>query len=123
MLSDARRFTGHYFFGGGHGRKASTIEYADNLDCSSSTSALLEHFDLLESEWVQVSGWFRSWAIPGYGRYVTVHANGEHVWIEFDLPEGYFRFDTSPHGDGPSGPRVRTVRRFDSTFSHRHHTL
>ncbi len=120
MLNYAKGFTGHYLFGGGHGQKAKALNRAMNLDCSSSTSLLLSHFGLLDSEYVQVSGWFQAWRLIGTGKYVTVHANYEHVWVEFDLPEGYFRFDTSPHGDGPSGPRVRTRRRFDSTFYHRH---
>lgn len=120
MLLYARGFTGNYLFGGGHGVKAETLNRSMDLDCSSSTSLLLHHFGLLGSEWVQVSEWFETWEQTGRGKYVTVHANGEHVWVEFDLPEGYFRFDTSPHGDGTTGPRVRTKRRFDSTFWHRH---
>jgi len=116
MLTYCRGFTGHYLYGGGHGVKASSLNRSMNLDCSSSTSLMLEHFGMLDSEWVQVSGWFESWRHSGRGKYVTIHANGEHVWTEFNLPEGYFRFDTSPHGDGPHGPRVRTKRRFDSGF-------
>lgn len=120
LLGYCRGFTGDYLYGGGHGKKASDVSRSDDLDCSSSVSKALSKFDLLDSEWVQVSGWFETWRHPMSGRYVTVHANNLHVWIEFDLPEGYFRFDTSPHGDGPSGPRVRTRKRFDNTFYHRH---
>lgn len=120
LLAHCRTFRGHYLYGGGHGGKASSVKPWHNLDCSSSTSQALHEFALLESEWVHVSGWFERWASPGRGKWVTVHANYEHVWVEFNLPEGWFRFDTSPHGDGPSGPRVRTKRRFDSTFRHRH---
>lgn len=120
MLAYARGFTGGYEFGGGHGRPASSLGRDMDLDCSSSTSLLMDHFNLLGSDYVQTSGWFESWGSAGRGKYVTVHANAEHVWVEFDLPEGYFRFDTSPHGDGGRGPRVRTRRRFDSSFVHRH---
>lgn len=120
MLTWARGFTGSYLYGGGHGGKVADLNRDQALDCSSSTSLLLHHFGLLGSEYVQVSGWFETWAVGGRGKYVTVHANDDHVWVEFDLPEGYFRFDTSPHGDGPRGPRVRTRRRFDSHFYHRH---
>lgn len=120
MLLYARGFTGFYLFGGGHGVKVDTLDRSRNLDCSSSTSLLLGHFGLLGSEWVQVSEWFDNWEHAGLGKYVTVHSNDDHVWVEFDLPEGYFRFDTSPHGDGPTGPRVRTKERFTSTFAHRH---
>jgi hypothetical protein len=67
-----------------------------------------------------VSSWFETWGEAGRGKYITIHANYEHVWMEFSLPEGYFRFDTSPHGDGGSGPRVRTRERSDYNFVHRH---
>lgn len=120
MLQWARGFSGSYLYGGGHGQPVATLTRLQDLDCSSSTSRLLDEFDLLNSAWPQVSGWFMHWGQSGRGRWVTVHANREHVWVEFNLPEGYFRFDTSPHGDGERGPRVRTSRRFDSTFVHRH---
>ena len=45
-------------------------------------------FGLLGSSSPQVSGWFERWAEPGRGKYVTVHANWEHVWTEFLLPDG-----------------------------------
>lgn len=120
MLTYARTFDGPYVYGGEHDGSFNDDNVHGDFDCSSSTSLLLHKFDLLGSTHSQVSGWFESWGKPGRGEYVTVHANDEHVWVEFDLPEGYFRFDTSPHGDGPRGPRVRTSRRFDSTFAHRH---
>jgi hypothetical protein len=123
MLTYCRGFTGHYLYGGGHGVKAAALNRGMNLDCSSSTSLMLHHFGMLDSEYVQVSGWFESWRRSGRGKHITVHASGEHVWTEFNLPEGYYRMDTSPHGDGPPGPRVRTRRRFDSTFVHRHSGL
>ncbi len=120
MLAYCRKFTGFYLYGGGHGVRAETIEPWMNLDCSSSTSGALYEFGLLGSEWVQVSGWFETWGLSGPGKYVTVHASDVHVWVAFDLPEGYFRFDTSPHGDGQRGPRVRASHRFESGFIHRH---
>lgn len=120
LLAHCRKYSGSYLYGGGHGKRAAQVEVWHNLDCSSSTSAALDQFDLLEDEWVHVSGWFEKWGESGRGKWVTVHANFEHVWIEFNLPEGWFRFDTSPHGEGPRGPRVRTRRRFDSSFAHRH---
>lgn len=122
MLNYCYGFTGRYLYGGGHGQKAAMLNRSMNLDCSSSTSLLLHYFGLLDSPYVQVSSWFDDWRYQGMGKYVTVHCNNEHVWVQFSLPEGYFRFDTSPHGDGPTGPRVRTLRRGDSTFYHRHST-
>jgi hypothetical protein len=107
-------------YGGEHDWTFKDDDVRDGFDCSSSTSFLFHMFGLLGSTRAQVSGWFETWGQHGRGEYVTVHANDEHVWVEFNLPEGYFRFDTSPHGDGVRGPRVRTSRRFDSTFVHRH---
>lgn len=120
MLAFAKTFDGPYVYGAEHDGSF----YDDNVhgafDCSSSTSLLMHKFGLLGSTHSQVSDWFERWGNPGRGKYVTVHANDEHVWVEFNLPEGYYRFDTSPHGCGERGPRVRTCRRFDSTFVHRH---
>lgn len=122
MLEWARGFTGSYLWGGGHGVDADTLNRAMRLDCSSSVSLELDHFDLLgRPDVVRTSGWFETWGLPGRGRYLTVHANYEHVWMEFNIPDfGYARFDTSPHGDGPRGPRVRTLQRSDDNFVHRH---
>ena len=121
LLAYCRGFSGPYVFGGGHGTPLANIGRADGLDCSSSTSKALSHEGLYAGSYAQVSGWFETWEEPGRGRYVTVHAAADHVWVEFSVPEeGYFRFDTSPHGDGVSGPRVRTRRRSDSRFVHRH---
>lgn len=120
MLSYCRKFTGPYGYGSEHDSTLADDNLDGAFDCSSSTSKLLYQFGLLGSDRAQVSGWFERWGEAGRGRYVTVHANDDHVWVEFTLPEGYCRFDTSPHGDGPRGARVRTRRRFDSTFVHRH---
>lgn len=121
MLQYDRAFTGTYKFGGGHGMDADDVTPDMALDCSSSTSKELDRFDLLGvPDVVRNSTWFETWGLAGRGKYVTVHANAEHVWTEFRLPEGYFRFDTSPHGDGSRGPRVRTSERSDYGFVHRH---
>lgn len=120
LLAYCRAFTGGYRLGGGHGRPLATVSPSENLDCSSSTSRALYELGLFLGPNAQVSGDFRSWGDSGRGRYVTVHANVDHVWVEFTLPDGWFRFDTSPHGDGDRGPRVRTGRRSDRSFTHRH---
>jgi len=120
MLAYCRQFDGPYVYGGEHDSTLADDTPHGNYDCSSSTSLLFYHFGLLGSTRAQVSEWFESWGLAGRGNYVTVHANGDHVWTEFSMPEGYYRFDTSPHGDGPRGPRVRTRSRPDSGFVHRH---
>lgn len=120
ILDFCRKFDGSYIYGGQHDGSFLNDDPQDGFDCSSSISYVLWKFGLLGSNQPQVSDWFESWAEAGSGKYITVHANDDHVWMEFSLPEGYFRFDTSPHGDGPRGPRVRTRQRSDSGFAHRH---
>lgn len=120
LLAYCREFDGGYRLGGGHGKPLSTVRPDQDLDCSSSTSRALYELGLYLGSYAQVSGRFEKYGDSGRGRYVTVHANVEHVWIEFTLPEGWWRFDTSPHGDGDRGPRVRTGRRHDRSFAHRH---
>jgi Putative peptidoglycan binding domain len=120
MLEFCRQFEGPYIYGGQHDGSFLNDNPQDGFDCSSSTSYVLWKFGLLGSTQPQVSSWFETWGESGRGKYITVHANDDHVWMEFSLPEGYFRFDTSPHGDGPRGPRVRTGVRSNSGFIHRH---
>jgi hypothetical protein len=120
MLAFCRKFEGPYIYGGEHDGSFLDDDFRDGFDCSSSTSYVLWKFGLLGSSYSQVSEWFERWAESGRGKFVTVHANDDHVWMEFSLPEGYFRFDTSPHGDGGRGPRVRTRVRPESGFTHRH---
>lgn len=120
ILEFCRGFEGPYIYGGQHDGSFLNDDRTDGFDCSSSTSYVLWKYGVLGVSSPQVSEWFETWALSGRGKYLTVHANLDHVWIEFSLPEGYFRFDTSPHGDGGRGPRVRTKKRSDAGFVHRH---
>lgn len=120
LLAFCQTFTGSYLYGGQHDGSLEDDKVTDRFDCSSSTSFALWKFNLLGVNQPHVSSWFETWGEPGRGKYITIHATYDHVWMEFSLPEGYRRFDTSPHGDGASGPRVRTRERSDSRFVHRH---
>lgn len=120
LLNFCRLFDGPYVYGGEHDGSFYDDDPHDGFDCSSSTSFVLWKFGLLGVSQAQVSGWFESWGEPGRGKYLTVHAAEDHVWIEFNMDGAYHRFDTSPHGEGVRGPRVRSVRRSDSRFVHRH---
>lgn len=120
MVEFGRLFDRGYMYGGEHDATLVDDTPHGYFDCSSSTSFMLYHFGLMPGSQAQVSTFFESYGVAGRGRYVTVHANADHVWVEFSLPEGYFRFDTSPHGDGAHGPRIRTLRRSDLGFVHRH---
>lgn len=112
---------GSYRWGGGHdGTPLNDSPHID-ADCSGSTSDVLAKFGLLGSSTQHVAVWFKSWGDAGRGKYVTVHAADDHVWIEFTIPgKQWARFDTSPHGDGASGPRIRHKMRDMSRFVSRH---
>lgn len=120
LLTYCETFDGSYLYGGGHGPLLSSLSVHQGLDCSSSSSKALDHVGLMPGQVAQVSGWFEDYGDNGRGKYLTIHCNFDHIWLEFTLPKKWRRFDTSPHGCGTRGPRVRTCRRFDSTFEHRH---
>jgi peptidoglycan hydrolase CwlO-like protein len=72
-----------YIYGGGH-----ASFHADGYDCSGSVSYALAAAGLVSSP--MVSGDFESWGDPGPGRWITVYANADHVWMTV----AGWRFDT-----------------------------
>lgn len=113
------RETPGYGWGSGHGPALKDVRPDQKLDCSSSTSLALWHNQMFTGEIAWVSGQFEEYGAPGQGDYFTVYANSDHVWIR--LHKGpYWRFDTSPHGDGGRGPRLRKRPRFTAGFRARH---
>ena len=72
-----------YIYGGGH-----ASFHADGYDCSGSVSYALAAAGLVSSP--MVSGQFENWGAPGPGRWITVYANADHVWMEV----AGWRFDT-----------------------------
>lgn len=93
-----------YRFGGGHGATLASVGPRDPLDCSSSTSLILLRSGLFEPGRAWVSGRFADeWGEAGEGRYLTVWANGEHVWLEFNLDADHGeRFDPTPSRLAPN---------------------
>jgi RNA polymerase sigma-70 factor (ECF subfamily) len=87
-----------YRFAGGHFKTLRSIEPREPLDCSSSASLILLRAGLFEPGPAWSSGHLaEAWGRPGEGRYVTVWANEEHVWIEFKLDDDHGeRFDPTP---------------------------
>ena len=121
LLAYCKLFDGPYVWGGEHDGTVIGDSPHAGYDCSSSTSSALAKVGLLGDSRAHVSGWFETWGVRGAGKYVTVHAAGDHVWIEFTIPgKPWCRFDTSPHGCGTTGPRVRTCMRDASRFVSRH---
>ncbi len=98
-----------YVWGGGHSRW-----YDRGYDCSGATSFVLRAAGY--ASWPMVSGQLAYWGSNGPGKWVRVYANNEHVFM---IIAG-LRFDTSPWGDGVSGPRWRSTTRGIQNFALRH---
>ena len=96
-----------YVYGGGHGKWEDS-----GYDCSGSVSYALHGADLLDAP--MASGGFTSWADAGPGQWVTVYANGGHMYM---VVAG-LRFDTS--GRSKTGSRWQTQLRPTSGYSVRH---
>jgi len=96
-----------YVWGGGHQR------WEDRgYDCSGSVSYALHGADLLEQP--MASGGFTSWGAQGSGQWVTIYANGGHMYM---VVAG-LRFDTS--GRSKTGSRWQAEMRPTSGYAIRH---
>jgi peptidoglycan hydrolase CwlO-like protein len=78
-----------YIWGGGH-----ASFQAAGYDCSGSVSYVLAAAGLLSAP--EVSGDFESYGDPGPGRWVTIYANADHVWMDV----AGWRFDTVALAEG-----------------------
>ena len=96
-----------YLYGGGHG-KWDDVGY----DCSGSVSYALHGAGLLEAS--MPSGGFMNWADAGPGQWITVYANGGHMYM---VVAG-LRFDTS--GRSGAGTRWQANMRPTRGYSVRH---
>jgi cell wall-associated NlpC family hydrolase len=83
-----------YIWGGGH---ASFI--AKGYDCSGAVSYALHGANLLS--YTQVSGQLATYGDPGPGKWITIYANAEHVFMTI----AGLRFDTRNNPAQISGPR------------------
>lgn len=101
-----------YVWGGGH------LSFTSKgYDCSGAVSYALHGAGLLTT--TMVSGQLASWGEPGVGRWVTVYANDEHVFM---VVAG-LRFDTREDRPGISGPRWKMAKpdpRILEQFAARH---
>jgi peptidoglycan hydrolase-like protein with peptidoglycan-binding domain len=96
-----------YVYGGGHGK------WIDRgYDCSGSVSYALHGGGLLDSS--MPSGDFMSWGKSGRGQWITLYANGGHMYMVI----AGLRFDTS--GADPS--RWQSDMRDNGGFTVRHPT-
>jgi hypothetical protein len=99
-----------YVWGGGH-----TSWLARGYDCSGAVGYALHGAGLLDT--TMVSGQLASWGLGGAGRWITVYANAEHVFM---VVAG-LRFDTRSDPLGVSGPRWHQATSVDTRkFAARH---
>ena len=101
-----------YIYGGGHKSFDSK-----GYDCSGAVSYVLHAAGLLDSP--MPSGSFTKWGVPGKGTWITVYANGGHMYAVI----AGLRWDTSalnePVNSG-SGPRWRSSKRSPRGYAVRH---
>ncbi len=102
-----------YVYGGGHGLPLSEI--ASGYDCSSSVEHLLYGARLLPVSYDAPSGTLETFGDPGPGRWVTIYASVDHVFMYV----AGLRWDThnaAGPGDGSTGigwhPLVRSAAGF-----------
>jgi cell wall-associated NlpC family hydrolase len=100
-----------YKWGGGHAKLVDS-----GYDCSGAVSYSLIGATVLGG--TMVSGTLAHWALQGEGRWLTVYANKDHVYMEV----AGLRFDTSAAGDpvGGSGVRWRPLIGRRTGFHARH---
>lgn len=97
-----------YIWGGGHGSFV-----ARGYDCSGSLNYAFKAAGMVDR--TMVSGEYAKWGEPGPGKWVTIYANGGHVFMVV----GGVRYDTS-FRDGPRGSRWQTAKRSLAGFEVRH---
>jgi Putative peptidoglycan binding domain len=93
-----------YIYGGGHGKWDDA-----GYDCSGSVSYALHGAGLLET--AMASGSFTDWGEPGPGQWITLYANGGHIYM---VVAG-LRFDTS--GRTRAGTRWQADMRSSSGYT------
>lgn len=98
-----------YIWGGGHARWWDT-----GYDCSGSVSYALHGGKLLEAP--LVSGSFMTWGEAGPGKWITIYANKEHVYMTV----AGLRWDTGGDPTGVTGPRWHTEPFYAKNFVVRH---
>jgi hypothetical protein len=102
-----------YLYGGGHGLPLDQV--APAYDCSSSVEHLLDGGGLLPVSYDAASGALESFGRPGPGRWVTIYASADHVFMYV----AGLRWDThnaAGRDDGSAGigwhPLVRSAAGF-----------
>jgi hypothetical protein len=98
-----------YVWGGGHANFV-----ARGYDCSGAVSYVLHAAGLLDQ--TVVSGQLTYWGEGGLGRWITVYANNQHVFMVI----AGLRFDTRGDPPGVNGPRWHRAKVNPRPFTARH---
>jgi len=98
-----------YVWGGGH-----TSWRTRGYDCSGAVGYALHGGGLLDT--TMVSGQLAYWGLGGLGRWITVYANYDHVYMVI----AGLRFDTRGNPPGVTGPRWHTDKVDPGKFVARH---
>ncbi len=106
-----------YEVGGGHGLPLSAI--APTYDCSGSVEHLLYGARLLPLTYDAPSGRLESFGLPGAGRWVTLYANPDHVFM-YVAGLRWDTHDAAGPGDGSSGIGWHPLIRSSAGFVARH---
>jgi hypothetical protein len=114
MIAAGNRIAGRpYVYGGGHGLALSTL--APAYDCSSSVEHLLYGARLVPVTYAAASSELESFGAPGPGRWVTLYANADHVFM-YVAGLRWDTHDAAGPGDGSAGigwhPLVRDAAGF-----------
>ena len=114
MIAAGNQIAGKpYLVGGGHGLPLSAISPA--YDCSSSVEHLLHGGGLLPVTYDAASGTLESFGLPGPGRWVTLYANADHVFM-YVAGLRWDTHDAAGPGDGSTGigwhPLIRSAAGF-----------
>jgi cell wall-associated NlpC family hydrolase len=112
VVAAANQINGRpYVWGGGH-----VSWFTQGYDCSGAVGYALHGAGLLDV--TVVSGQLASWGDSGVGRWITVYANAQHVFM---VVAG-LRFDTRGDRPGVSGPRWHLASVDPRGFVARHPT-
>jgi cell wall-associated NlpC family hydrolase len=118
MIAAGNQIAGKpYVYGGAHGLALSEI--APAYDCSSSVEHVLYGAGLLPVSYAGPSSELESFGVPGPGRWVTVYANPDHVFL-YVAGLRWDTHDAAGPGDGSAGIGWHPLIRDATGFVARH---
>ncbi len=118
MIAAGNQIVGRpYVYGAGHGLALSAL--APAYDCSSSVEHLLYGARLVAATYAAASSELESFGQPGPGRWVTLYANADHVFM-YVAGLRWDTHDAAGAGDGSPGIGWHPLVRSSAGFVARH---